>query len=622
MSRAERRRQRKQAKKSQRLESVKGPTTRNPKDIQQALDLAVQHHTAGRLPEAESLYQQILQADPNQPDALHLLGVIAHQVGKNDIAVDLITKALSIKPHYVDAHNNLGNALKDLGRLDEAVASYHKALSFKPHHAEAHNNLGSAFKDLGRLDEAVSNYHKALVINPGYTEAHNNLGLVLKDLGRLDEAVASYQKAIDIKPDYAEAHNDLGAILQSLFKLDEAAASYQKAIEIKPDYAEAHNNLGTTLHDLGKLEEAVASYHKALAIKPDYVATLTNLGVTLKDQGKLDEAITCYRKAIAIQPDYGEGHLNLSFSLLVMGRLKEGVDEYEWRWRTAGFASMARSFSQPLWDGIADLKGRTLLFWCEQGPQDMTIWSSCLPHVNARGAHCIVECPPKLIPLYARSFPDVEVRTGNRGSNAERDDFDFHLPMGSLFRHFLPELAEDSEPKAFLVPDPDRVAFWKKRLGEIGSGPFVGISWKSPAMTPRRRQNYTELADWAPVFANRDAVFVNLQCKDFEDDLAAAKRDFGVTVHNFEDLDHYDNLDDVAALAGALDVAISVSTAVAAISAGVGAPTWVISWRQSSWNNLLLAPRGPSVRFFQRDTGESWDAVFESIAECLAATDF
>ena len=194
--------------------------------------------------------------------------------------------------------------------------------------------------------------------------------------------------------------------------------------------------------------------------------------------------------------------------------------------------------------------------------------------------------------------------------------------MESRFRHFLPDLIETSGVKAFLSPDPDRVSFWKKRLGEVGSGPFVGISWKSPVMTPRRSPNYTELVDWAPAFSNRVAVFVNLQCKDYEDDLAVAKRDFGVTVHDFGDLDLYDDLDEVAALAGALDVVISVSTAVAVITAGVGTPTWVITWRQSDRNNFLFAPRGPSVRFFESDTGESWNAVFVSIAECLEAKDF
>ncbi len=97
--------------------------------FKQAIDLAVQHHAADRLPQAESIYQQILQADPSQPIALHLLGVIAHQAGKHDIAVDLITSALATKPDYAEAHYNLGGVLQVLGKLDKAVASYRKALA-------------------------------------------------------------------------------------------------------------------------------------------------------------------------------------------------------------------------------------------------------------------------------------------------------------------------------------------------------------------------------------------------------------------------------------------------------------------------------------------------------------
>ena len=120
-----------------------------------------------------------------------------------------------------------------------------------------------------------------------------------------------------------------------------------------------------------------------------------------------------------------------------------------------------------------------------------------------------------------------------------------------------------------------------------------------------------------PVFEDRNVLFVNLQCGDYKNDLAIAKRDFGVIVHNFDDLDLYDDLDDVAALSKALDIAISVSTAVAAITAGVGTRTWLVSWRQSAWNNILYAPRGPSVTSFERNTGKTWDAAFEKIAERL-----
>mgnify|MGYP000904998824 FL=1 len=195
--------------------------------IQQAIDLAVQHHNAGRLPEAENIYQQILQSEPNHPTALHLLGVIAHQVGKNDVAVDLITRAIAIDPDLAEAHSNLGTALRDLGKLEEAVTSYHKALALKPDYADAHNNLGNALKDLGKPEEAVASYHKALALKPDLAEAHNNLGNALRDLGKPEEAISSYQKALALKPDYVNAHNNLGLALRELGRLEDALQIFE-----------------------------------------------------------------------------------------------------------------------------------------------------------------------------------------------------------------------------------------------------------------------------------------------------------------------------------------------------------------------------------------------------------
>ena len=134
MNRAEKRRQKKVALKATRITKLVKATIRSPDQqtltIQQAIDLAVQHHTAGRLPhQAETIYQQILQTNPDQPVALHLLGVIAHQVGKNDTAVDLIARALALNPDLAEAHSNLGLALQDLGKSEDAIASYRKALA-------------------------------------------------------------------------------------------------------------------------------------------------------------------------------------------------------------------------------------------------------------------------------------------------------------------------------------------------------------------------------------------------------------------------------------------------------------------------------------------------------------
>ncbi len=178
------------------------------------MNLALQHHSAGRLPQADAIYRQILQSDPNQPDALHLLGVLAHQVGENASAVDLIAKALSIKPDFAEAHNNLGNALKKLGRLDEAVACFQRALSLKPEYIDAHNNLGNTLRELDRLDEAIVSYNSVLAINPEKFETHYNLAGALIGLERLEEAVVSYNKALAIKPDHVGAHDNLCEALE------------------------------------------------------------------------------------------------------------------------------------------------------------------------------------------------------------------------------------------------------------------------------------------------------------------------------------------------------------------------------------------------------------------------
>jgi len=190
MNRAEKRRNKKLAA----IAAKKTKPTR-------AIDLALQHQIAGDFPKAEIIYQQILQDDPNHPDALHLLGLIAHQAGKNDIAVDLITKAITIKPDFAEAHSNLGVALNGLGRPDEAAASYNQALVIKPDYAEAHCNLGNALNSLGKLNEAVASYNMALAIKPDYADAHNNLGILLQELGKQSEAFLHHRRAIKLKPE-------------------------------------------------------------------------------------------------------------------------------------------------------------------------------------------------------------------------------------------------------------------------------------------------------------------------------------------------------------------------------------------------------------------------------------
>lgn len=267
MNRAEKRRQRRLAEKNLHPAPDGGQSAR---DIRQALELALQHHTAGRLAEAESVYHQILQSDPNQPAALHRLGLIAHQAGNDDLAVDLITKSLAIKPENPGALNNLGIAYQGLWRLEDAVECYRKALAIMPDFAEAHNNLGTALNELGKLDEAAASYREATVFKPDYAEAYSNLGLSLQEMGRLDEAVASFRKAATLDPGLAEAHRHLaGSKKHSEMDGDILAMEQAYARPAISDEQRMHLafGLGKAFEDLHQYEKAFDFFAEGNAIK-------------------------------------------------------------------------------------------------------------------------------------------------------------------------------------------------------------------------------------------------------------------------------------------------------------------------------------------------------------------
>jgi hypothetical protein len=350
-------------------------------------------------------------------------------------------------------------------------------------------------------------------------------------------------------------------------------------------------------------------------LKPDVAEAHSNLSNTLIELGRFDEAEASARLAIALNPDYAEAHFNLSITLTDSGRLEEGLDENEWRWKTAERLSTNRHFSQPLWDGKASLQGKRILLWSEQGIGDTVNWSSCLPLVVSLAEHTILECQEKIVPLLARSFPNVEINPENRSLDSERDDFDFHLPMGSLYKHFSPKIGQNANIDAYLIPDPVRVNFWRDRLNCLGKGPYVGICWKSSVVSPLRLKHYPPISEWSSILRIPDVTFINLQYSDVADDLAQIKDNFGVTVHNFDDLDQYNNVDDVAALCAALDMVVSTKVTPLIFSSGVGTPTKVANWRQSIWNNVLTNPVSSSVDMFHRDTWETWDNVFHLIAK-------
>jgi predicted O-linked N-acetylglucosamine transferase (SPINDLY family) len=293
--------------------------------IAEALATAVAYHQAGRLRAAEQAYQAVLAADPNHPEALHLLGVIQHQLGRHQRAIELIERAIAAQGDQPIYHNNLGESYRSLRRVSEAIACYRRALQLNPAFAGAHYNLGNALKDEGRLPEAIAAYRRALELRPDYPAALNNLGNAYKTQGQLAEAVACLERAVQLKPDFAEAHNNLGNAWKEQRQMAQALACFQRALDLAPQRAEFHSNLGNALHDVGRRDEALAAYRRAMQLNPDFAEVHFGLGHAMHDEGELTQAIDFYQRALALKPDYSEALNNLANAWKDQGQLDEAL---------------------------------------------------------------------------------------------------------------------------------------------------------------------------------------------------------------------------------------------------------------------------------------------------------
>ncbi|NHZ92030.1 tetratricopeptide repeat protein [Massilia sp. CCM 8733] len=323
------------------------------------LDIAMEHHRAGRLAQAEALYRKL----DNKAEALHLLGLLYQQSGRHAEAIDALGRAidkepgrpayyfaldqscraldmlpelqasyerlLKLLPDNIDAHLQLGHALRDGGQLPNALGSYLAVLALRPEHAEAYSNLGDTLKLMGNLDEARVCYVKALELQPGFAEVHNNLGSLYQQQEQWALSAAHFEAALALQPDLATAHYNLGVTRQQQGALEQALACYQRALALHPGFAQAYNNMGIALRELGRPEDAIAAYQAALALAPDFAEALNNLGGALLDQRSIGDAIECFEHAVTVRPDYAEAYCNLGIAYKADFRQEEALVCFE-----------------------------------------------------------------------------------------------------------------------------------------------------------------------------------------------------------------------------------------------------------------------------------------------------
>ncbi len=290
---------------------------------------ALSLHRSGQLREAGAIYRGILTQDPENADALHLLGVIDIQGSNFAAALYLIDRALALRPEDPVFLSSRGVALHGVGRLQDALASFDNAIARKSDYAEAFNNRGAVWRQLGRSETALEDFDSALTIDRNYVNALNNRGNILVALKRFEEALASLDSALSLAPDNPEASNNRGNASMGLGDFEEALSRFERALKLRPDYAEAMSNRGNALMRLRRIDDALASYDRALVLKPDFSEAHVNRGLALVQLNRVGEALSCFDRALSFEPRSADACLNRGIALLALGRASDAVKSYD-----------------------------------------------------------------------------------------------------------------------------------------------------------------------------------------------------------------------------------------------------------------------------------------------------
>jgi len=470
---------------------------------------------------------------------------------------------------------------------------------------------------------AIDCFQTVIELRYDDADAHNYLGLSHLEQGGYEDATDCFLLAIHYRPQFPQAFYNMALAAHRRGDLAQAVTCLEQAISLKPDYAIAYSTLGYLLsHQLGDFARGAEHIRTALRLSPADPDVLCNYGMVLTQEGRPEEALAICDQLLAAHPDMHEARLNRALAALKLGRFAEAWPDYEARKLSRG-NYVPRALPLPEWRGQG-LRDKKLLVYAEQGLGDQIMFASCLPDLLPLVSGCVVECAPRLVPIFSRSFPAARIESQAQGdarlaSLVQSARFDYQVAIGSLPGFFRRNRAEFPPHAGYLHADAARVAYWQNRLSALGPGLKVGISWFGGAASTRRDTRSIRLQDWLPLLSQTSCCFVSVQYGKVSSELETVARSHQVKIHAWDEA--IDDYDETAALVTALDLVISVQTAIVHLAGALGKPAWVMLPAVSEWRYLEhgeTMPWYPSVQLLRQPRLGDWQPVIARAAQELA----
>jgi tetratricopeptide (TPR) repeat protein len=445
-----------------------------------------------------------------------------------------------------------------------------------------------------------------LVAGSGWRDALTSRFIAhLEDLrGNTEATVGWLATAIDLEPSSAAAHSQFADALCKSGRLVEAERAYRQAIERDRRLTEAYGGLARILHLLGRDDEAMQTAEQSLANPGDLAHACRILGTALVWLNRHEAAIVQFRAAQAAAPDDATARNHEGMALLSLGRYREGWPLYDARLSSAAVDSSFREWTQPMWRGDSDIRGRTILLHAEQGLGDSVQFVRYAPQVAARGAAVWLEVAPALKRLVT-GLPGI---AGVVAPGEPPPDFTLHCPLMSLPRAFNDELATIPRQVSYIQPYQHDAARWRRQLGTT-SHRRIGVAWSGNPAHPDDRLRSIAMETLLPLLGRSDCEFHAVQ-----NGVVSVPQE--VRDHSAELVD----LAETAALMQTLDLIIAVDSAPAHLAGAIGRPTWLLLQFSADWRWMRErsdSPWYPTMRLFRQPRPGDWDSVIADVSRAL-----
>ncbi len=612
----------------------------NPSDFEARVNQAELLKRIGDIEQSYKNYQALAREYPGEPIVLFNMALVEQSERRLEDAITHLIAAVTARPEWYDALFRLANLYHRTEQYESAIEYYQRCLTVRSEW-QVYYNLALVFIQTGDIQSVENTVSQGIAKVSSTTDLTGDIETLatLLDkkadsfipLQRYDDAVSYGRSALAIYQQVRQAYcpylgGKLCNLLVDLGRFKESISIYQYALQLGYESVDLLNDYGRVLLLLDYNDKAEQVFRRALSIDRRNSNILANYAYLLASEERYDESIEFCERAIDCSEEKSKHYRNLANIYFLSGRLRQGLSALEQR-------ESSNALSLPLPDWSA--RNNKLLVVREQGLGDEMRYASFLQYLfSEHDLCCCVMCDERLVSLFARSFPKLEVvgATGLRQDQALQDSFNCEIRSVSLGLRYLAEITASvndfrqgiNQTPAYsghLIADADRVIYYRgicqSRPGKIK----IGFCWRSAVNILRHRLRYPELSLFESLFKSRDITLVNLQHQPTDDEVSMIHSWLGAERYlKIDNFNLKDDQDELAALISSLDLVISPSTTMFELASSVGVPTWVYKTKTDvDWTfaESFIRVFYHQLKVFSKKGYEEWHVVINDMEQEL-----